>query len=179
MKTLIAPVLFLDFDGVLHPDAACQTKHGIVLRAEGALFQWASLLTEALAEVPDTRVVLSTTWVRILGFRRARSYLPTAVAERVVGGTWHRRFSREDGWDRDWPWMTRYEQVRHYVERRSLTHWIALDNDAEGWPDRYASHLVHTDDMAGLGQAGKLAELTEKLHANEQAWRQSGLWRLM
>ncbi len=45
-------VLFLDFDGVLHPDQAYLVKGRPVLRAEGALFMWAPLLVDALKNYP-------------------------------------------------------------------------------------------------------------------------------
>lgn len=67
---------FLDFDGVLHPDAVFMTRKGPILRAEGALFMWAGLLADVLHDFPQVQVVLSTSWVRYLGFSRARSYLP-------------------------------------------------------------------------------------------------------
>ena len=41
-------ILFLDFDGVLHPDEAYLVKGRPVLRAEGALFMWTPLLADAL-----------------------------------------------------------------------------------------------------------------------------------
>ena len=175
MRWLNAPVLFLDFDGVLHPDAVYRTKYGLYLKAEGELFQWATLLEKALAAAPEIQVVLSTTWVRVLGYRQACSYLPPAVAARIVGGTWHRRYAREDGWDREWLLMTRFEQVQHYTQRRSVTHWVALDNDAEGWPEEKRAQLVHTEDMAGLGQSGKLEELIVRLREVADDWQQRSL----
>jgi len=78
------PVLFLDFDGVLHPDAVFMTQNGPTLRAEGSLFMWSDLLVEALEDFPHVQVVLSTSWVRHLGFSRARSYLPARLKARVI-----------------------------------------------------------------------------------------------
>ncbi len=37
-------ILFLDFDGVLHPDAVYLTRRGVELRAPGELFMWAPIL---------------------------------------------------------------------------------------------------------------------------------------
>lgn len=67
-------LIFLDFDGVLHPDAVFLCRNGqIELRAEGELFMWSSHLVEALAPHQDVQIVLSTSWVRNLGFQRARA----------------------------------------------------------------------------------------------------------
>ena len=170
MRNLNKPVLFLDFDGPLHPDAVYRTKWGILLQAEGQLFQWAPLLQESLASVPHTQVVLSTTWARIFGFARARNYLPAAVAARTVGATWHRRFAQEDGWDREWLHLSRYAQIQHYLARRGVQHWVALDNDAEGWHPLQRERLVLTDSMKGLGEQGKVEELTQALVLNEKRW---------
>lgn len=42
-KRIEGPVLYLDFDGVLHPDAAYWINGQIVLRCEGrSLFEWAA-----------------------------------------------------------------------------------------------------------------------------------------
>jgi hypothetical protein len=45
-------ILFLDFDGVLHPDAVYLERGRPVLRADGELFMWAHHLVDALASAP-------------------------------------------------------------------------------------------------------------------------------
>lgn len=48
-------ILFLDYDGVLHPDAAyyvpSRKSAHVELRAEGALFMWMPILEEILAPI--------------------------------------------------------------------------------------------------------------------------------
>lgn len=73
-------ILFLDFDGVLHPDAAYLYGKTPRLNADGELFMWANLLVDALADQPDVQIVLSTSWVRLLSFKRARDSSRTACA---------------------------------------------------------------------------------------------------
>lgn len=75
-------ILFLDFDGVLHPDAVYLERGRPVLRAEGELFMWAGHLVEALAGHSDARIVLSTSWARELRFARARDHLPAELPPR-------------------------------------------------------------------------------------------------
>ena len=82
-------ILFLDFDGVLHPDDAYLVRGRPVLRAEGALFMWASPLAALLDAHPQVQIVLSTSWARELGFSRARRFLPDTLRARVIGATWH------------------------------------------------------------------------------------------
>ena len=88
-------ILFLDFDGVLHPDAVYLEKGRPVLHAEGELFMWAGHLVEALAGRPEVRIVLSTSWARELRFARARDHLPAELRARVIGATWHSGMARD------------------------------------------------------------------------------------
>lgn len=154
-------ILFLDFDGVLHPDAAYLYGKTPVLNANGALFMWAGLLVDALADHPDVRIVLSTSWVRLLSFKRARDYLPPVLHGRVIGGTWH---SGADRWE--WEQLTRHQQIRRYVNRNRVTHWLALDDDDEKWGDADRDRLVLCDPDAGLSDPDTLASLCEKLRTS-------------
>lgn len=81
-------LLFVDFDGVLHPDAVYLRCGRAELRAEGQLFMWAHYL-QAVVEEADVQIVLSTSWARHLGYQRARKALPEPVSRLVVGATWH------------------------------------------------------------------------------------------
>lgn len=65
-------ILFLDFDGVLHPDAVYRERGRPVLRDQGELFMWSRRLVDVLVNRPDVRLVLSTSWAREFGFSRAR-----------------------------------------------------------------------------------------------------------
>lgn len=154
-------ILFLDFDGVLHPDAVYLRHSGqIELRTEGALFMWADRLAEALQPHPDVRIVLSTSWVRNIGFHRARKALPADLAARVVGATWHSGMGK--GWPDYIPWdnQTRYEQIKAYLARLSAPHrWIAVDDDAQGWASAELHRLIQTDPNSGISSPEALAAL--------------------
>ena len=82
-------ILFLDFDGVLHPDAVYLERGRPVLRADGELFMWSRYLVDVLASAPQIRIVLSTSWARELRFNRARDYLTAELRPMVIGATWH------------------------------------------------------------------------------------------
>lgn len=82
------PTLFLDYDGVLHPDAVYREGERVVLRADGfCLFEWAEILGALLAPYPPLQIVLSTSWERVLGFHAARSHLSESLRRRLVGAT--------------------------------------------------------------------------------------------
>ena len=60
-------ILFLDFDGVLHPD-------GI------ALFSRLGLLEEYLLKMPEIEIVISSTWRETQGFDELKNYFsPSAT----------------------------------------------------------------------------------------------------
>jgi len=157
------PILFLDYDGVLHPAEAIWTyARGIVLRdgVPGSLFMHAEALVRLLGPHPEVRIVLSTSWVQRLDYYRAKKRLPASLQARVIGATWH---SDKDA--QEWETLTRYLEVLTYVDRHDLGHrWLAVDDNAEGWPDARRDQLVHTQSMAGLGDAAVQEELADKLY---------------
>lgn len=161
-------ILFLDFDGVLHPDQVYRVRGQPVLRAEGELFMWAGILADVLADQPHVRIVLSTSWVRELRFARARDYLLPELRSRVIGATWHpgmktdeeyRPLGRSTWWDRS----ARYEQVRRYVDRAQLQHWVAVDDTSDGWGQSDLDKLVHTHRDRGLSDPEAVKRLTTLL----------------
>jgi hypothetical protein len=160
-------LLFLDYDGVLHPDAIYQTSRGIELRAPGELFMWAPLLIKALAEHQDVQIVLSTSWARNLGFDQARRALPIALQHQVIGATWHSAMGR--GWPDFIPWdaQTRWEQIEAYLSRLvEPVRWFAIDDDGQGWPSAQRERLILTDPDHGLSDPAVAAELAHKLKAS-------------
>lgn len=154
-----APTLFLDYDGVLHPDAVYRVRGEIVLQRDGhTLFECSPLLIEALAPHPDIRIVLSTSWVRVLGFNKACKRLPQTLRERVIGATWHSDMDAGE-----WQTLTRFSQVTRYAHHHRVERWLAVDDDAQGWFRGYHDNLVHTHSDFGLALASTRKELQEKL----------------
>lgn len=163
----MAVILFLDFDGVLHPDAAFLVKGRPTLKAEGELFMWAPLLIKTLADFPEVQIVLSTSWARELSFSRARRWLPGELRARVVGSTWHSAMSfKRDGFrglSAWWDEATRYQQIKRYAGRAGLTDWVAIDDQPEGWGADDLDKLVHTHSETGLSDRVVLALLAARL----------------
>lgn len=160
-------ILFLDFDGVLHPDAAFLVKGRPTFKAEGELFMWAPLLIKTLSDFPEVQIVLSTSWARELSFNRARRWLTTELRARVVGSTWHcaMSFKREAfrslaTW---WDEATRYQQIKRYAGRAGLTDWVAIADQPEGWGVADLDKLVHTHSETGLSDPVALALLAARL----------------
>ncbi|WP_224101652.1 HAD domain-containing protein [Paraburkholderia caribensis] len=155
-------VLFTDFDGVLRRGQAYRTQNGIVSSHPSIqLFEFAHILAEAIAPYPELELVLSTSWVKALGFDRARDSLPLPLLrQRVKGATYHSRFYDRFAWNQ----IPRGEQIRRYVERHHLVKWLAIDDRDDGFDDAQ-SHLVHCDENLGLGDATTQQILTRSLKA--------------
>lgn len=153
--------LFLDYDGVLHPDAVYLIRGEVVLRGPDGigLFEWITVLEELLEQYPSVRIVLSTSWVRILGYDNALRNLPVNLQRRVIGAT----FDPEMAEPQSWSGLTRWEQIQEYVDRHNLKSWLAIDDDDVGWPADMRQHLIHTDADLGVAQRCKIDELRERL----------------
>jgi len=160
---------YLDFDGVLHPHPVVRSaKRGLHLPLHTAhsLFESAPTLIGALAPYPQVKIVLSTNWVAVLGYRRPRGYLPVSLAHRCIGSTFHARHHRAE-WElsRHDPrfGLTRGKQVVADAARRKRDRWLAIDDDDEDWPASATTHLVVSDSGQGLRSPTVLDDLRCKL----------------
>lgn len=164
-RVVPSQVLYLDFDGVLHHSSVFRSpRRGIHIDSRVApgryLFEWTDHLVRAVQPYPELAIVLSTSWVRVLGYTGARDYLPPTLASRVIGATFHRRYHRGDyvsGMSQHWP--ERGFEVMRDVSRRQPWQWVAVDDTDEGWPDSHRDRVVLCDPNTGLGDAGTRARL--------------------
>jgi len=155
------PVLYLDFDGVLHPEEVYQRRGSspYVKHPQGhALFEHAELLGEVLKPYPAVAIVLSTSWARVFSYSRAAKNLPPTLMQRCVGATWHREMDRTqfDG-------LSRGRQVLDDVARRRPTAWLAIDDDFTGWGLWRETHVVITDPVLGISEPAGLQQLRTAL----------------
>ncbi|HEY3301305.1 MAG TPA: HAD domain-containing protein [Methylophilaceae bacterium] len=166
--------IFLDFDGVLHPDDVYNSKRGLELRAPGHLMMHAPVLQTILDEIDphgDIKIILSTSWVRIKGFDRTKKYLSDGLASRVIGATWHSGMVKRQNDFRNslldpFLQMSRFQQIEWYLKRHPTKEWLAIDDlhsGAETWPEDMSDHLVLTDPDNGLGCLNAQNELVTKL----------------
>ena len=155
-------ILYLDYDGVLHPEPVYRhPKGGMFFGVDHAghrLFENAEILVEALTPYPEVAIVLSTSWVRVLSYSQAKAYLPEALRSRVIGATFHSTMNKFE-----FDAMTRGAQVLADATRRAVTGWVALDDDDEGWVGPASKHLVLTNGYKGLSAPETVAELSDKL----------------
>jgi len=155
-------VLYLDFDGVLHPeDVRRRAGRGPYIASPSghALFEHAPLLAGVLRPYPDIRIVLSTSWVRwYRSVHRVARKLPPELSTRVVGATYH-----EDMDEESFRQAPRGMQVWADVLRRKAAGWLALDDDYLHWPTWCREQLVRTDEVLGISAPHVLEELKTKL----------------
>jgi HAD domain in Swiss Army Knife RNA repair proteins len=148
------PTLFVDYDGTLHRGRGLLDEHGKVsLDSEQPPFEYAPLLASMLEPYPDVQLVLTTGWLDRIPLEQVLSYLPPALARRVVDTTQHikpRFGDLKNG-------SARTYVIRSYVFSKRLAHWLALDDSVYGafhlstdFLD-LSRHLVLLDAQRGIG----------------------------
>ena len=139
-------IVFLDFDGVLHPDP-CRDEQ---------LFEQAPRLVRALEEFPEASVVLSTSWRTFLGFKQLVTPLDEELQRRVIGVT--PRFNDFSAAPALVPYRRQAECVQWLAENgMDDAAWLALD-DRASWFEPYCENLVACDALVGFNEeaAGRL-----------------------
>jgi hypothetical protein len=119
-------IVFLDFDGVTHPDP-CQM---------GRLFTKLPLIEAVLRRFDACQIVISSSWRVVHPLDEMRGYFAVDMQSRVIGMTPEHRALRdlELSYSRQWEceaWLRR-ERVWLPQERRLDTPWIAID-DRDDW----------------------------------------------
>lgn len=124
-------ILFLDFDGVLHGE-------------EGERFSRLPLLENALREMPELEVVITSTWRLEMGIEELRQLFSAGLRNRVIGMTPHIWHGLNVG-DRQW-------EIEAFLAIEGIadhTHWIALDDMAPLF-EKDCQQLLLVDTPNGL-----------------------------
>ena len=125
-----APLLFLDFDGVLHPGSV----------QAGDAFSRGSLLDRALDGL-HVEIVISSSWRFHMSRENLLVRLPQSVARRVVGTTGAAIVGR----------WARYQEILAWVDRhRCGAEWRALDDANYEFPDP-CPELIACSPRRGFG----------------------------
>lgn len=148
-------IIFLDFDGVLHP-------YGV---PEGPqCFTQIPVLGQLLEALPQARVVLSTTWRTSHGLEACKAFFPREFADRVIDATADRVDNTEIP-DTLWNYV-REAQCWHWMRNNASADapWVALDD--EPWRfSPFCKKLYLTDPNTGLVGAdiGRIVEVSKCL----------------
>jgi hypothetical protein len=163
------PILYLDYDGCLHAEDVRLMKRRPVIFENNmvsprALFEHVPLLEQLLAPHPELRIVLSTSWVRHMGYSYSLKQLTPGLQARVIGATWHSHMQHENTGAECFDQLTRFQAIRADAARRKILWWLALDDNLDGWPEASRHRVVApTDPILALGQPGKADELAAAL----------------
>jgi hypothetical protein len=157
-------LVYLDFDGVLHPDAVWfdrETKN-VSLRAPGhQLFESIAVFEEAIAPYPSVQIVLTTSWVSTFGLAHTIQCLPETLQNRVIGATYDPTDPNAWLFDR----LTRYDAIVQDVARRRPRCWLAVDDDGLAWPHNERDSLLLVPSAMGLQCAATRVSLQARLRA--------------
>lgn len=149
-------IIFLDFDGVMHPVGSCvwdadQQK----MHAQDA-FRWWPHLERALESSPEVvYLVVHSTW-RLMWETddELLAMLPLSMRPYVLGCT-------------DRQYAGRERSIEMYVEKHGITNFVVLDDEPKAFAKDFA-RLISCDGAQGLSQMSVVQALTDKLR--------SGLW---
>lgn len=130
-------IIFLDFDGVLHPVGTPVRGPGVFARK--GLFE-GTLRTLGLESI---EIVISSTWRLAIPLQKLKKLFSPDVAARIIGKT----ADAEE--PEDYP---RYDEIRAWLESNGARkNWIAIDDDPERFPPRL-SNVVFTDPLVGFDE---------------------------
>lgn len=136
-------ILFLDFDGVLHPEFG---------NRDGDLFCHRAKLEGILRDHPAVEIVISSSWRQTRSLAELQGLFSPDIGTRIVGAT--------PDW-RDLPQL--YEVIGNYPRHvevegwlrqanRVWERWVALD-DRDYWFRPFLPNLVRCDPTIGLDDA--------------------------
>lgn len=99
-------ILFLDFDGVLHP-------------GDAGTFRYVAKLEKLLRQYPVVDLVISSNWRERVPFRELIDPFSVDVAQRIVGTT------------PILPGEDRQSEIETFCRRHGIQDWLVLDDRAE------------------------------------------------
>lgn len=126
-------VLFLDFDGVLHPKGA-----------GGPRFTRPPLFEAFLREpaMVDMSIVISSTWRQAYALPKLRGFFAPDIATRIIGCTPTLSSYSSD--------FERGEEIEAWLAASHVARWVGLDDDVDGFTPRLRRRLVLCDGTRGI-----------------------------
>ena len=147
-KNTNRPIVFLDFDGVLHPADYLNfsTINGELVLANDVRFCWAKALWNLIREF-DCQLVIHSSWRNSYTLEQLRNFLPVELGMRVVAIT---------------TGNNRYQSILGYVEKSEVASYIILDDAADEFPNDCVELLLCKDDK-GISSPAIQEKLTQFL----------------
>ncbi len=144
-------ILFLDFDGVLHPEGEGHILNG------GTDFCFLPRLEALLREFPHVRIVISSSWREQLRYETLLKPFSNDIRARILGATPHSGFGLPLPYRQREGEILAWLQIHHAVNEP----WIAVD-DAYWQFDHCKDHLVACDSFTGFDEKAS-ADLRKRL----------------
>lgn len=147
------PVLFLDFDGVLHPEHCHESKH----------FCRLPILEVALRQVPETIVVISSTWRLEQSLEDLRQRFSPDIASMIQGVS--PRYCSLKNIQNTLVAYEREAECHAWLWTNNLPHcnWLAVDD--RSWLYRpFCKSLFLVDGRDGLTEDAA-NQLVKRLHS--------------
>lgn len=161
-------ILFLDFDGTLHPlrETYKDARGRELTRSySGPRLVHAPRLAEMLVPYGERiEIVISSWWAYDRSIDDIRALLPSALAARVSDCIWLSELITDTPSEYLSANASRHACIAAWLERRRPSWfgpWLALDDDNRDWPEHDAAHLVLANGT--LGNAAVQRELTARL----------------
>jgi hypothetical protein len=154
-------IIYLDFDGVLHPAGIRRHYETGELSCDDGLplFRWLPILGNLIG-AHNVSIVLSTSWVFTFGFEQTMRYLPPSIANRVVGATWVE--TEDSALKYQYLRQFRCDQILEDVTRRRLlkSEWLAIDDDLDAVTQSLKPQFAACLPTKGLSDPGVQACIT-------------------
>ena len=149
------PILFLDFDGVLHPEHCHESRHFCCL----------PILEDALRQVPECQIVITSTWRLEQSYETLRKRFSPDIAAMIEGVT--PRYCDLTNVPNTLVGYEREAECHAWLWANDVPHrrWVAVDD--RSWLYRpFCKSLFLVDGRAGLTQAtgSQLATRLKSLH---------------
>ena len=137
-------ILFLDFDGTLHPNWTLQQRgdRQVAVPYSGPWLVEAPILSSIIDPYSNRiDIVIASWWAYSRSIEEIRELLPRSIASRIIGSIWlpeHLSRYRDAS-------ISRYHSIQLWLDHHDLGSsgdWIALDDDDRGWPSELRDHLV-------------------------------------
>lgn len=151
-------ILYLNFDGVLHPDQVFYENGCIpsLLTPGHNALEYAEFLANALEGYDEIAIVLNTWWTFYLGLDACKDLLPATLAARVSGSTIQHIDTYEST-------PTRREETEFHIARQRSRPWMILDHNHARYRRDFHQNLLLLDPSEGLGSRAARRSIERRL----------------
>ncbi|MFM0367063.1 HAD domain-containing protein [Paraburkholderia sediminicola] len=155
--------IYLNFDGVLHPDqvfyeTGCMPS---LLALEHSALEHAELLATTLERYVDVQIVLNTWWTFYLGLDACKDLLPSSLAARVIGSTVQHASTYD-------AIPVRFREAERYIARQPTRGCLVLDHSNARYRREFLPHLLLLEPDEGLGNRSARRTLERRLDLSER-----------